>query len=57
MVLQLLEAELRRQLKLAEEHHQNFPDASTVIYYDGRVSVLRDLVESLEFYKNYTYEE
>lgn len=56
-VLQLLEEELRRQLKFAEEKHQNFPDAGTGIYYYGQVSVLRSLVESLDFYKNYTYEE
>ena len=56
-ILQLLEEELRRQLKFAEEKQKNIPDATIGLLYNREVTILRSLVQSLEYYKNYTYEE
>lgn len=56
-ILGVIEQELREKLELAEENHQHSPDGYTALYYYGEVSILRNLVHTLEFYKNYTYEE
>lgn len=57
VILDVLEQELREKLELAEDNYRNCPDEKTALYYYGELVSLRSLVHTLEFYKNYTYEE
>lgn len=57
LILAVIEQELQDKLELAEENHKHSPDVCTALYFEGQVTTLRSLVNTLEFYKNYTYEE